>query len=256
MKYLKNKINQWQEEGKEPTYEFLSIQDFIQELDYATHYLSRLLKTRPLIVYIMLFKKAYLEEGQRNITVKLSEIGKNLLSDQGTPMSHAPIKNGVNDLVKLNIIYKDPQLRPGQINRYEIRLPSEIPAVKEMINTDSNQIIEKVNLNLEDCYTDPLKRIEIFERDNKQCFYCLCELKNNTFYLDHIFPRSQGGENYKSNLITSCKTCNSKKSDKNAETFLLDNYRGGLITQEEFLNQKATLENLIETYENCKLSAG
>ena len=65
---------------------------------------------------------------------------------------------------------------------------------------------------------------------------------------------SQGGENYKSNLITSCKTCNSKKSDKNAEAFLLDNYRGGLITQEEFLNQKTTLENLIERYEDCKLS--
>ena len=254
MEYLKNKITQWQEEGKEPKYESLSIQDFIQELDYATHYLSRLLKTRPLIVYIMLFKKAYLEEGQRNITVKLSEIGKNLLSDQGTPMSHAPIKNGVNDLVKLNIIYKDPQLRPGQINKYEIRLPSEIPAVKDMINDDNNQIIEKINLDLEDCYTDPLKRIEIFERDSKKCFYCLCELKSNTFYLDHIFPRSQGGENYKSNLITSCKTCNSKKSDKNAEAFLLDNYRGGLITQEEFLNQKATLENLIKKYEDCKVT--
>jgi len=253
MKYLQDKILQWKELGEEPNYESLSIQDFIQELDYAMHYLSRILKTRPLIVYIMLFKKAYLEEGQRNITVKLSEIGKNLLSDQGTPMSHAPIKNGVNDLVKLNIIYKDSQLRPGQVNKYEIRLPSEIPAVIEMINADKNILIEEKNEDLEDFYTNPEKRVEIFKRDGKKCFYCLCELQNNTFYLDHIFPRSQGGENYKSNLITSCKTCNSKKSDKEAKAFLLDNYRGGLITQEEFLNQKIILENLIEKYEDCKI---
>ena len=106
--------------------------------------------------------------------------------------------------------------------------------------------------DFEDFYTNPDKRIEIFKRDNKKCFYCLCELKDNTFYLDHIFPRSQGGENYKSNLITACKTCNSKKSDKNAEDFLIDNYRSGLLIQEEFLNQKIILKDLLEQYNHCK----
>ena len=167
-------------------------------------------------------------------------------------MSHQVVKRGINDLVKQNIIYKNPQLRPGQVNEYEVRLPSEIPEVIEMINEYNNISNIITNDCLEDFYTNPDKRIEIFERDGKKCFYCLCELKNNTFYLDHIFSRSQGGENYKSNLITACKTCNSKKSDKDAETFLLDSYRGGLITQEEFLNQKATLENFIEKYEDCK----
>ena len=255
MKYIQEKIKQWQEEKQEPEYNSLSVLEFMQEFDFATHYLSRLLKVRPFIVYLLLFKKAYFEEGQRNITVKLSELGKNLLSDIGKPMSHDVIKRGINDLVKLNIIYKKHQLRPGQVNQYEIRLPSEIPEVIEMINSDKNISIEGINEDLEDFYTNPEKRIKIFERDNKKCFYCLCELKSNTFYLDHIFPRAKGGENYQSNLITACKTCNSKKSDKDAEAFLLDSYRGGLIIQEEFLNQKATLENFIEKYEDCKIES-
>lgn len=73
--------------------------------------------------------------------------------------------------------------------------------------------------------------------------------------MDHIFPRAKGGENYQSNLITACKICNSKKSDKDAEAFLLDCYRNGLITQEEFLNQKSILENLIEKYKDCKVES-
>jgi len=32
----------------------------------------------------------------------------------------------------------------------------------------------------------------------------------------------------------------------------LSSYRGGLMTQEEFLKQKTTLENLIEKYKECK----
>ena len=252
MKYIIENIKQWQEKKQEPEYGSLSVLEFMQEFDFATHYLSRLLKVRPFVVCLLLFKKAYFEEGQRTITVKASEIGKNLLSDIGKPMSQDVIRRGVNDLVKLNIIYKNHQLRPGQVSEYEIRLPSEIPEIVEMINADKNISVEEKNKDLEDFYTNPEKRTKIFERDNKKCFYCLCELQNNTFYLDHIFPRAKGGENYKFNLITACKTCNSKKNDKDAETFLLDSYRGGLITQEEFLKQKVTLENLIEKYKECK----
>lgn len=252
MKYLQEKIERWQKEGKEPEYNSLSVIEFIQEFDFATRYLSRLLKVRPFVVYILLFKKAYLEEGQRSIKVKLSDLGKNLLSDIGKPMSHDVIKRGLNDLIKLDIIKKNKQLRPGQINEYEVRLPSEIPKVIEMVNIDKN-IPNKINDDsLDDFYTDLKKRNIIFKRDNKKCFYCLCELKKDTFYLDHIFPQSKGGENYKSNLITACKSCNSKKSDKDSENFLLKNYRLGLITQDDFLEQKSILENMINKYEACK----
>jgi|GEM_PF-6851979 len=51
--YIKQNIKELIKTGEEPEYKSLSINDFIIEFDYATKYLSRLLKVRPFImVYI------------------------------------------------------------------------------------------------------------------------------------------------------------------------------------------------------------
>jgi len=46
-------VKQWQEEKQEPEYSSLSVLEFMQEFDFATHYLSRLLKVRPFVVYLL-----------------------------------------------------------------------------------------------------------------------------------------------------------------------------------------------------------
>lgn len=103
------------ETGKDTEYESLSVKDFVTDLDYAMKYLSRLLKVRPFIIYLRLFKRAYFEVDKMVILEKLSELGENLLSDLGRPMSHDVVKRGVNDLVRLKIVEKLPS-KPGQIN--------------------------------------------------------------------------------------------------------------------------------------------
>ncbi len=243
--YIKDKIEELIKNGKEPKYESLSIIDFIKEFDYATKYLSRLLKVRPFIMYLLLFKKAYFEEGKRIISIKLSDLGKNLLSDFGKPMSHDVVKRGINDLVRLKIIGKQ-LLKPGQINEYEVKLPSEIREVKDMIKREQEKTEEVVDNSKDDFYTDPQRRVEILKREGFKCFYCLKELQIDDFYLDHLTPRSKGGQNYKSNLITSCKTCNTKKNAIEPEKFLLENYRNGLLTQEEYQVQKDKLTKVRE----------
>lgn len=241
--YIKSKIEELLKTGKEPKYESLSIIDFFTEFDYATKYLSRLLKVRPFIMYLLLFKRAYFEDGKRVISVKLSELGENLLSDLGQPMSHDVVKRGVNDLVRLKIIERRPS-KPGKINEYEVRLPSEIREVQEMIKTDKEKIEESIDDSRDDFYTDPQKRVEILKREDYKCFYCLRELQRDDFYLDHLIPRTYGGQNYKSNLVASCKTCNTKKNALEPENFLLQNYRKGLLTQEEYQTQKDKLTEL------------
>lgn len=221
------------------------IRNLLQEFDYATKYLSRNLKVRPFIVYLLLFKKAYFESGQKKITVKLSEIGENLLSDIGQPMSHEVIKRGVNELVQKGYIYKY-QGKPGEINQYDILLPSEIREVRELISTQNSNKVQNVNEEIIDYYTNTEKRILILERDNYKCNYCMKELNKDDFYLDHIIPRSQGGNNYRSNLLVACNSCNTKKNDKNVEEFLLENYRSGFLLQDEYLHQKEKIKNLIE----------
>lgn len=245
--YIKHKIEEWIKAGKEPQYESLSVGEFLKEFDYATKYLSRLLKVRPFAMYILLFKRAYFEEGKRVISVKLSELGKNLLSDLGRQMDEDTVKRGVNDLVRLRIVEKRLG-KPGQINEYEVRLPSEIREVKEMIKKSEEKIDELVDDSKDDFYTDPQKRIEILKREDYECFYCLREIQRDDFYLDHLLPRTKGGQNYKTNLVSSCRTCNTKKNAMESEEFLLQVYRKGLITQEEYQGQKEKLVKLKEEY--------
>ena len=55
----------------------------------------------------------------------------------------------------------------------------------------------------------------LFGRDRHICAYCGGHFPNHTsLSRDHIVPRYHGGENTWMNVITSCKTCNSKKGHK------------------------------------------
>jgi 5-methylcytosine-specific restriction endonuclease McrA len=57
-------------------------------------------------------------------------------------------------------------------------------------------------------------RQRIFKRDKYECGYCGSK-KNLT--IDHIIPRSKGGDNSWNNLITCCNRCNNEKDDKTLE---------------------------------------
>jgi len=57
-------------------------------------------------------------------------------------------------------------------------------------------------------------RENIFHRDNHLCAYCGKKFKLDQLTVDHIKPKSKGGDNTWKNTITSCKACNNKKSDK------------------------------------------
>jgi len=247
-KYIIDKLETIISNVEEPEYESISVQDFLIEFDYATRYLSRFLKVRAFVMYMLLFKEAYFIVGSRKIKVKLSELGKNLLSDRGKPMSHDVVKRGVNDLVQLGIVEKRSS-RPGQVNEYTVKLPSELEKVQDLILAEKNNEDDIYDDSKDDFFHDRNKRIEILKRDEYKCFYCLRELKQSDFCLDHIFPQSQGGHDWKSNLVSSCKECNTKKNAGDADSFLKTCYREGLIEQSEFWKQTKKLQKLKSEYE-------
>ncbi len=58
-------------------------------------------------------------------------------------------------------------------------------------------------------------RDNVFRRDNNTCQYCGLHMKNKKMLtIDHVHPRSKGGDSSWTNLTTACKECNSKKSNK------------------------------------------
>lgn len=63
----------------------------------------------------------------------------------------------------------------------------------------------------------PEKRLAIYLRDEFHCVYCNCNLHGadpRNITLDHVKPRSKGGNNSEGNLITACLSCNSARGNK------------------------------------------
>ncbi|PRY12332.1 5-methylcytosine-specific restriction endonuclease McrA [Pontibacter ummariensis] len=63
-------------------------------------------------------------------------------------------------------------------------------------------------------YGIALSRHNVMRRDSYSCQYCGA-VKNLT--LDHLLPRSRGGETKWQNLVTACSRCNSRKGDRTPE---------------------------------------
>jgi len=56
-----------------------------------------------------------------------------------------------------------------------------------------------------------LSRKNILRRDNHRCQFCGV---SSNLTIDHIIPKSRGGEDSWENLITACIKCNNKKGNK------------------------------------------
>lgn len=60
-----------------------------------------------------------------------------------------------------------------------------------------------------------LSRREIFIRDRFTCQYCGSVERDLT--VDHIIPRSRGGNHEWTNVVASCKSCNHRKGSKSLQ---------------------------------------
>ena len=60
----------------------------------------------------------------------------------------------------------------------------------------------------------PLTRGNLLARDNFTCQYCAKELSAKDATLDHVIPRSQGGQTTWINIVCSCASCNRKKGGR------------------------------------------
>lgn len=58
----------------------------------------------------------------------------------------------------------------------------------------------------------PLNRKNIFRRDGFRCQYC--GRKEHELTIDHMMPKSRGGEDSWGNLITACRACNNRKGNR------------------------------------------
>ena len=62
-----------------------------------------------------------------------------------------------------------------------------------------------------------VSRKNIFLRDGERCLYCGERFKTSELTLDHILPKSRGGDGSWGNLVSCCKKDNHRKGDRTPE---------------------------------------
>lgn len=62
--------------------------------------------------------------------------------------------------------------------------------------------------------TVKFSRKNIFLRDDYRCQYCGRRHSSSSLSLDHVMPRSRGGETSWVNIVTACVKCNVRKGGR------------------------------------------
>src|ERR1044072_9604794 len=87
-------------------------------------------------------------------------------------------------------------------SRFSMPLPSVI------------RLVEYIHIPFE---RKSLSRKNILLRDHNTCQYCGRIFSPQELTLDHIHPRSRGGDSSWDNLVACCKRCNHKKGNRTPE---------------------------------------
>ena len=119
------------------------------------------------------------------------------------PLSYFPLSTWIwKDALKAVFLN-----RVNVVSEYdqEVRSPStkfKLPSVVSL--KDYIPLPEKVAFT----------RFNVFLRDKFICQYCLNSFKVEHLTFDHVIPRSKGGKTVWSNVVTSCRRCNTLKGNR------------------------------------------
>jgi 5-methylcytosine-specific restriction endonuclease McrA len=85
-----------------------------------------------------------------------------------------------------------------------IRFDIQVPRIIRLTRFDRGHTSTSLRLN----------RRNLFARDGHCCQYCGTSLPASQLSLDHVIPRSRGGETTWENVVASCLRCNTKKGGR------------------------------------------
>jgi 5-methylcytosine-specific restriction endonuclease McrA len=63
----------------------------------------------------------------------------------------------------------------------------------------------------------PCSRRGVLARDRETCMYCGAQPGRANLTVDHILPRSRGGQTVWENVVAACRECNHRKGDRTPE---------------------------------------
>ncbi len=76
------------------------------------------------------------------------------------------------------------------------------------------EVILLVHYDRVPCHEAPFTRRNLFLRDEFTCQYCGRKCNSDHLSVDHVLPRSRGGNTSWENCVLACVGCNAKKADR------------------------------------------
>ena len=118
-------------------------------------------------------------------------------------------------------------LEQGRYSNYDVQSWCEVSEFRRHFEPDGHDWVSTVNFYIAVpriirlLFYDRLPRNEvkfnrrnIFARDRNRCQYCGKRHATSELSLDHIIPRSMGGESVWENIVCACAKCNIKKGGR------------------------------------------
>jgi phage regulator Rha-like protein len=187
---------------------------------------------------------------QKNVVELISKYYDELKSFGDLPFKTETVKNSVGAINEKKIYFLNEQqatllitfMRNTRIViDFKVKLVSEFFKMREFIQNLSNLNRTKVNLN------DTKIREAFFIAFDGKCYYSGETLSKTHFHIDHILPKSKGGEDILCNLVVCKPDVNIIKSDNYDKKFVQENQ---LFVSQNFAPKIEAILNLID--ENSK----
>jgi 5-methylcytosine-specific restriction endonuclease McrA len=115
----------------------------------------------------------------------------------------------------------------GQYSSYDFESWREVSEFRARLNQPDDDWIRTVHFQIQvpriirllfyeklPKQTVKFNRRNIFARDNNRCQYCGRKFATQDLSLDHVTPRSKGGQSTWTNIVCACLRCNVRKGGR------------------------------------------
>jgi 5-methylcytosine-specific restriction endonuclease McrA len=134
---------------------------------------------------------------RRALTLLYRDCAEVIMMEQNQFVSY-DFENWI-ELSQLSALEKQPDEDYLQATHYELRVP---------------RICRLTRFDRMPAQTVRFNRKNLFARDHHQCQYCGQKPPTNKLSLDHVIPRSLGGQTTWENIVCCCLRCNGRKGGR------------------------------------------
>lgn len=201
-------------------------------------YLAPKLDTYEQAIYLYIYRHSRLI-GKSEVVIGFKSARARLacgIGEKGKPMSENTAYVKLASLAEKGCVEILDTERSGR--RIRLNLPNEIPGI-----IPSKTKMAQPNIDESDFFQHEKNRLLILDRENHQCFYCLRELNENNYVIEHVTSRPEGNNSYR-NVVAACRECNNRKGNTPVEDFVRELYRGGFLTAQDLKDRIQKLEQL------------